>query len=117
MVRQNHWLRKTSTARRAGHHHRDERSGDGVVFLGDSAELLAVYDWACGRGFVPVDLPHPDLMCAVVDEDILDGLCTSAEADIVQRVRDSGLPCVPPSQASAWLGARRCVSYGDAVGR
>ncbi len=92
---------------RAGRRVRRDSSRDSVVFLGDSNELLHVYDWACGRGFVPVDIPHPDLICAVVDEDILDGLCTSAEADIIQRVRDSGLPCLPPSQAKAWLAASR----------
>lgn len=107
MTRQNYRLQGSTAMRRDGRHLRGDSSRESVVFLGESDELRAVYDWACGQGFVPVDIPHPDLICAVVDEDILDGLCTSVEADIVQWVRDSGLPCLPPAQAKAWLAASR----------
>lgn len=100
MVR-NNLMRRTQPTGRSGQ--RGDTQRGSVVFLGDSDELLAVHDWAVQRGFAAVDIPHPELVCAVVDEDILDGMCTPLKADIVQRVRDSGLPCLPPSHARSWL--------------
>lgn len=103
MTRQNHRLHRAHTAWHAGSRRRSDRTRRSIVFLGESDELVSVYDWARRAGFVPVDIPHPDLVCAVVDEDILDGTCSSVEAGILQRVRQRGLPCLPPSHARNWL--------------
>lgn len=110
MAQQNNRLRRAHSVSGAARHFRGDRlrgSRNSIVFVGESDELRSVYNWAYRRGFVPADIPHLNLACAVVDEDILDGMCTPVEADILQRVRDRGFPCLPPSHARNWLVASR----------
>lgn len=71
---------------------------DTAIFIGDSEDLVEVRGWA-GAWCCPVEIPHRWLLCAVADQDMLDGLCTAREAAILHRVRVMDIPCVTPGEA------------------
>jgi hypothetical protein len=85
--------------------HRGRRASHGrtVVFLGVSEALSEAHAAVEARGFHPVEIPHPALVCAVADPAVLAGRCTSAEAAALRRVKTLGLPCLTPDQALTWL--------------
>ncbi|MFC9788132.1 hypothetical protein [Rhodococcus sp. NPDC127528] len=70
-----------------------------VLCIGDPAAFVEAAQWLARRGLeaTPVldgDLRGGGLLGALATEDVLDGLCTAAEAAAVQRVRALDLPLV-----------------------
>lgn len=76
-----------------------------ALFIGESPELIDLCEWARQRHIVPVEIPHQGLLCAVADEDVLDGLCTPGEASILQRAHAMGIPCLTPADARRFLAS------------
>lgn len=84
--------------------HLPRQRAEGILFIGNSGLLNTVADEVERYGIDRVETPHPAMACAVADEDVLDGMCTSVEAAQLQRVRALGLPCLTPDEARAFLG-------------
>ena len=85
------------------HRGRRPARGNTVVFVGESDVLRGALAAAEARGFAPVEIPHPALVCAVADPAALAGRCTPAEAAVLRRVKTLGVPCLTPDQALTWL--------------
>lgn len=94
-------MRTRCNGRRAPRHD----SKQTMIFIGESDALMEVLTLARKYGVVPVEQPDSDLTCVVADEDVLDGGCTPAEADILRTVWRLGVPCVRPGQAHALLAS------------
>ncbi|MCL2533039.1 MAG: hypothetical protein FWE39_02640 [Nocardiaceae bacterium] len=58
-----------------------------VVFIGSSAALGEARELARAFGHGRSDVARGDLAYAVVDDDVLDGICTPAEAGLLVQVR------------------------------
>ncbi|WP_430334209.1 hypothetical protein [Rhodococcus sp. ACT016] len=61
-------------------------TGD-VVFIGSSTALDEAGELARAFGHGRSDVVRGDLAYAVVDDDVLDGICTAAEAGLLVQVR------------------------------
>ncbi|MHA4849403.1 hypothetical protein L1080_007605 [Rhodococcus sp. MSC1_016] len=78
-------------------------ASDGVrtlLFVGNPdpgtelTQWLAMKQWASGRGIASISSCDGDVLCVIATEDVLDGLCTPAEAMAMQQARARGVPCV-----------------------
>lgn len=77
-----------------------------VLFIGHSPGLRELTEWAARHGFTPIGgQPDRTVLCAVADDDTLHGSGDADDATLVQRVHDLDLPCLNPSQASAFLAS------------
>ncbi|MFC9250778.1 hypothetical protein [Amycolatopsis thailandensis] len=74
-----------------------------ILYLGDHAVLEKIIGAAFSRGFGAVEIPHPALICAVADHDVLSGRGCRADTSQLRRVRELNIPCLDPEQALAWL--------------
>ncbi|CAM3222734.1 STAS domain-containing protein [Prescottella defluvii] len=66
-------------------------TGD-VVFIGSSAALEDARMLAAVLGHRGTDTVDGDVDCAVVDDDILDGICTATQAALLVQVRALDVP-------------------------
>jgi len=89
-------------------HNLTTRTGS-IVVLGavtdpvDRARWSTIAEWARGHDVEPVDTCCDDALVAVATDDVLDGLCTADEAQILQEVRRRGIPCIGLDDAAREL--------------
>lgn len=71
-----------------------------VLFLGapvtstEATRFAMVRGWLQSEGILPVRQMHGAVLCVIASEDVLDGMCTPAEAAALQRARELGAPCI-----------------------
>ncbi|QBJ96021.1 hypothetical protein ERC79_08580 [Rhodococcus sp. ABRD24] len=70
-----------------------------VVFIGNAAELDGLRDLIIGLGYGHAVAAEGELHCAVVDDDVLDGICTAAQAALLVRIRSLGIPVLTVDDA------------------
>jgi hypothetical protein len=81
-------------------------TGRTVVFSALDRPGLGLRD-AELTGFTPVDVPHPELVCAVADDDVRTGHGTAADLVALRRVRILGTSCLSPDQTATWIADLR----------
>lgn len=91
-----------------------------VLLLGTSPQLRAVAEWARARGFPITEEADEGVSLVAADEDVLDGLCTPRQGQLLARCRELGLTCLPPDLARAHLAelhsAKEAQGAGEAPG-
>ncbi|PQP15065.1 hypothetical protein [Rhodococcus opacus] len=71
-----------------------------VLFVGNPARYVEVSYWAMVKqwmvvhGLEPVRNPDGDVLCVVVTEDVLDGVCSTQDAETIERLRGRGVPVI-----------------------
>ncbi|UOT06930.1 hypothetical protein MPY17_14845 [Rhodococcus opacus] len=71
-----------------------------VLFVGrpcagtELTRWVALRQWASDRGIESIIDCEGDVVCAIVTEDVLDGLCSPSDAMAMQLARARGVPCV-----------------------
>ncbi|EME23096.1 hypothetical protein G419_04088 [Rhodococcus triatomae BKS 15-14] len=65
-----------------------------LLFIGAESELAETRTWATGLGFTVTDTLSEDVDCAVVTENVLDGLCSPTDAVTRSRAEEAGLPLI-----------------------
>ncbi|MGF7120241.1 hypothetical protein AB4Z09_12495 [Rhodococcus sp. TAF43] len=63
-----------------------------VVFIGSSAALEDARTLAGALGHRRADTVDSSIDCAVVDDDVLDGICTATQAALLVQVRALDVP-------------------------
>jgi rRNA-processing protein FCF1 len=53
-----------------------------------------VKQWMVVRGLEPVRNPDGDVLCVVVTDDVLDGACSTKDAETIERLRGRGVPVI-----------------------
>ena len=74
-------------------------AGD-IVFIGTSPAIQEARDLALSLGYGHA-LVADTAACAVVDDDVLDGICTAREAALLVAVRDRAVPVLTAYEARA----------------
>jgi hypothetical protein len=71
-----------------------------VLFVGNPTRYVEVSywsmvkQWMVVRGLEPVRNPDGDVLCVVVTEDVLDGVCSTKDAETIERLRGRGVPVI-----------------------
>ncbi|MFG1784698.1 hypothetical protein ACGFIU_19855 [Rhodococcus oryzae] len=65
-----------------------------VLFIGTPAAFVETERWVAAHGLESTRTLGDDLLVAIATEDVLDGICSAADAAAVQHVRALGVPCV-----------------------
>ncbi|MFC7451327.1 hypothetical protein [Rhodococcus daqingensis] len=65
-----------------------------VLFIGTPAAFVETERWLVRHGLESTRALGDDLLGAIATEDVLDGICSAADAAAVQHVRALGVPCV-----------------------
>ena len=84
-----------------------------VVLVGTPADAAAADHWAAVQNWaeengwaVSSELPDMgEVWGAVATEEVLDGICSPAEAELIYRVRAAGIPLFSVHQAPAMLAS------------
>nr|GLK40456.1 hypothetical protein GCM10017611_73310 [Rhodococcus wratislaviensis] len=53
-----------------------------------------VKQWIVVHGLEPVRNPNGDIFCVVVTEDVLDGVCSTKDAETIERLRCRGVSVI-----------------------
>lgn len=81
-----------------------------VVYLGESAALHDICDWAMQHGIDPIDAPDSDCLCAIVDQYLLDGPNPPYEDWVLRQLWRDGVPSFTPERA--WPVLSSAVNRG-----
>ena len=88
---------------RVGHPDGAKPAPGKILFVGSSSRLDALRTWAQSRRCSIVEEPETDVVLVVADEDVLDGLCTAKQGEILAASRALGITCLPPDLARTRL--------------
>ncbi|MCQ4120954.1 hypothetical protein [Rhodococcus tibetensis] len=81
-----------------------------VLFIGNPTSYYEVTRWAklrqwmAAHGLEPVRELDGDILCAIVTDDVLDGVGSPKDEATTQRARETGVPCVSLHDTSRILG-------------
>ncbi|MEV0945363.1 hypothetical protein [Rhodococcus sp. NPDC049939] len=76
------------------------RRSNRVMFIGsptrynDVSRWAMVRQWAMIHGLEPISKFDGDVLCAIVTEDVLDGVCSPKDSVAFRRAEELGVPCI-----------------------
>ncbi|WP_037175880.1 hypothetical protein [Rhodococcus sp. UNC363MFTsu5.1] len=79
-----------------------------VLFIGPPAAFVETERWLVRHGLESTRALGDDLLGAIATEDVLDGICSAADAAAVQHVRALGVPCVRMEPAAPVMLLAAC---------
>ena len=63
-----------------------------LLFIGHSNTMSDIWSWAAAQGYESVDTVGNDTSYAIATDDVLDGRCSPADADLLAAAEDAEVP-------------------------
>ncbi|MBP2184993.1 hypothetical protein [Amycolatopsis magusensis] len=81
-------------------HDRRTRTAVRVVYLGQSAAMRELADWAARHGVLAADTVDEGVICGVIDQDLL-----HSDDPLLHGLREKHLPCLTVSRGWCFLAS------------